>query len=250
MSEHNDRYAVLGHPVAHSKSPFIHARFAGQTAQFLTYEAIDVPLDGFRAQVSTLQAEGYRGCNVTVPFKEQAWDMAQVRSEAAEHAGAVNTLWFREDGSLYGDNTDGSGLLRDLQVNHQYSLSCKRILILGAGGAVRGVLQPLLSAQPQQIVIANRTAEKAEHLAAVFSGDVPVRGGSYAAVHDVFDVIINATAAGLQGERPPLSPDCLGEDSFCYDMMYGPQPTAFAMVPRTGRRAYRRWTGHAGGTGG
>lgn len=228
MNTSTDRYAVMGNPISHSKSPKIHALFAQQTGQSLTYEALLVALDGFAAAVDGFQRSGGKGLNITVPFKQEAWALIANRSPRAARAGAVNTIIFNDDGSRYADTTDGVGLVRDLTINHGVGLAQKRILVLGAGGAVRGVLEPLLAQGPAELVIANRTAAKAVELAEVFHQQGNVSGcGFEALVGRKFDVIINGTAASLEGEVPPLPPDVLAADSCCYDMMYGNQPTAF-----------------------
>jgi shikimate dehydrogenase len=213
-----DRYAVFGHPIAHSKSPLIHAAFARQTGQDMTYEAILAPLDGFADSVAAFAAAGGRGANVTVPFKEAAFKMAQRLSPRAERAGAVNTLSFTADGIL-GDNTDGAGLVADLTRNLKRTLAGQRILLLGAGGAARGVIEPLLDQQPAALVIANRTLSRAEALATLFGRGV--RAATFEAADTPFDVVVNATAASLAGELPPLSPRIFGADTLAYDMMYG-----------------------------
>lgn len=223
-----DRYAVMGNPIAHSKSPAIHARFAEQTGQILSYGAILVEPGDFPAAVQRFGAAGGMGLNVTVPFKQEAWALAERRSERAERAGAVNTLKFEIDGTLYGDNTDGVGLVRDLRQNHEVSLRRKRVLILGAGGAVRGVLAPLLAEEPARLVIANRTVAKAEELATAFADLGPIEGcGFEALAGQYFEVVINGTAASLQGELPPLPDELLAPGAVCYDMMYGAEPTPF-----------------------
>ena len=226
-----DRYAVMGNPIAHSKSPAIHARFAEQTGQTIDYRAIRVEEGAFPAAVEAFRAEGGHGLNVTVPFKQEAWAAATQRSERAERAGAVNTLRFEADGGLFGDNTDGIGLVRDLTHNHGVALEGQRILILGAGGAVRGVLQPILEHAPAQLFIANRTAARAEELAAAFADAGPVAGGGFDAPQlssgEPFDVVINGTAASLQGDVPPIAPELLARGALCYDMMYAAEPTAF-----------------------
>jgi len=213
-----DRYAVFGHPIAHSKSPLIHAAFARQTAQDMTYEAILAPLDGFAASVAAFVAAGGRGANVTVPFKEEAYRLASRLTPRAEHAGAVNTLVFGSDGIL-GDNTDGAGLVADLTRNLQRTLNGRRILLLGAGGAARGVIEPLLDQQPAALVIANRTVSRAQELAEQFGRGV--RASGFEALDGAFDLVINATAASLAGELPPLSPRIFTADTLAYDMMYG-----------------------------
>ena len=212
-----DRYAVFGHPIAHSKSPQIHAAFARQTGQDMTYEAILAPLDGFEASVAAFVAAGGRGANVTVPFKEQAYRLADRLCPRAERAGAVNTLVF-DDGTL-GDNTDGAGLVADLTRNLKRPLAGKRILLLGAGGAARGVIEPLLEQQPAALVIANRTVGRAQELADLFGHGI--RACGFEDTDGPFDVVINATAASLAGELPPLSPRVFIADTLAYDMMYG-----------------------------
>jgi len=221
-----DRYAVIGNPIAHSKSPQIHAAFAAQTGQDMAYGRI-LGQD-FEQDVRDFIAAGGKGLNVTVPFKEQAWRLVDERSARAELAGAVNTLILLPDGRLRGDNTDGIGLVRDLRDNHGFALEARRILVLGAGGAARGVLRPLLDARPAQLLIANRTAAKALDLAGRFKAVGPVSGcGLDALAGRQFDLVINATAAGLEGEVPPVPDDCLVPGGWTYDMMYGNQPTAF-----------------------
>lgn len=227
-----DRYAVFGNPIAHSRSPRIHALFAQQTGQQLRYTAELSTPETFAADMRAFQAQGAKGCNITVPFKQQAWELADALSYYAARAKAVNTLEFREGGVIYGANTDGLGLLRDLQQNHGLSLQGKRLLLLGAGGAVRGVLQPLLEAEPASIFIANRTASKAEALAIDFAELGAVSGGGFADISGAFDLIINGTAASLQGELPPLPTDCLAAGGCTYDMMYAAQPTAFVQWGR------------------
>ncbi|MEJ2345234.1 MAG: shikimate dehydrogenase [Gammaproteobacteria bacterium] len=228
MSGQTDRYAVMGNPIAHSKSPHIHELFARQTGQALTYEAILVPEDGFAAALDAFERAGGKGLNITVPFKRQAWEAVHQRSPRAERAGAVNTIVFHAGGERFGDNTDGAGLVRDLTENHGVAIGGARLLVLGAGGAVRGVLEPLLACRPAQLVIANRTPERALELARAFNGDGAVYGGGFDALADRrFDLIINGTAASLQGEVPPLPEGSLQPGGCCYDMMYGDRPTAF-----------------------
>lgn len=228
-SEKIKRFAVIGNPIAHSKSPFIHTTFAQLTGVQLSYETLEAPLDDFKGTIDRLHKAGWNGCNVTVPFKEQAWQIADERSVFAQRAGAVNTLMFRDDGSIYGDNTDGSGLVRDLKHNLQLELKDKRILLLGAGGAVRGVLEPLLAEESTALFIANRTAAKAVALAEDFTGAGTISGGGFDGIEGQFDLIINGTAASLQGELPPLPDDCLAVKGACYDMMYAAKPTAFML---------------------
>lgn len=223
-----DRYAVMGNPIAHSKSPRIHRLFAEQTGEQLSYEPLLVPLDGFTDAVNQFFNAGGKGLNVTVPFKEQAWQLAEVRSRRAEKAGAVNTLLLGKDERIYGDNTDGVGLVRDLIHNHGLTLKGARVLVLGAGGAVRGILSPLLSEMPECVVIANRTEEKAQQLASLFADEGLVYASSYAGLEGrIFDVVINGTSASLGGDVPPLPAGILAYGACCYDMMYGAEPTAF-----------------------
>ncbi len=214
-----DRYAVVGNPVAHSKSPNIHAEFARQTGQDMAYERLLAPLDGFAETVDRFRTEGGKGLNVTVPFKEQAFAYAGNKTARAQAAGAINTLKFDETGVL-GDNTDGAGLVRDLTTNLQLPLNGKRILLMGAGGAARGVIGPLLNEQPQTLVLANRTVDKAQLLANLFGQGI--MASSYEALYGQrFDLVINATSASLQGELPPLPEGLLNPDALAYDMMYG-----------------------------
>jgi shikimate dehydrogenase len=221
-----DHYAVIGNPVSHSKSPLIHQQFAKQTGQDMDYIAQEIPLDGFTSSLAMLQ-QTFKGINITVPFKEQAWQACTQRSGYAQRAGAVNTIIFHPDGSIYGDNTDGIGLSQDLVVNNDVALKGKRILLLGAGGAARGVIEPLLAHQPNELFIANRTPSKAVELAELFNEFGAIAGGNFSDFSGTYDVIINATAASLQGITPPIPSDCLTTESCCYDMMYGKQDTAF-----------------------
>lgn len=223
-----DLYAVMGNPIAHSKSPWIHSMFASQAGHRLRYEPRLVPVDGFEEAVEHfyIQENGGHGLSITVPFKEQAWELAQQRTTRAEKAGAVNTLWQTNDGVLHGDNTDGLGLVCDLTVNHQIELEHARILILGAGGAVRGVLAPILEKKPGELVIANRTVSKAEQLASLFP-DQPVSACGFADLTGRFDLIINGTSASLSGDLPPLPESIVDNQTCCYDMMYARETTVF-----------------------
>jgi shikimate dehydrogenase len=218
----------MGSPVAHSKSPRIHAAFARQTGQDLDYAALLVEPGTFAARVEQFFGDGGKGLNITVPFKQEAWELASVRSPQAELAGAVNTLLQDADGQLHGHNTDGIGLVRDILHNHGGTLAGKSILVLGAGGATRGILLPLLQQQPARICIANRTASKAEELATLFSAHGRVAACGFAALQgQSFDWVLNATAASLQGELPPLPAGLVRTHSWCYDLMYGNEPTIF-----------------------
>ena len=216
-----DRYAVVGNPVAHSLSPRIHASFATQTGQDLSYEAIEIPIGAFEKGIRDLQQQGYLGVNVTVPFKREAWELCDRLSTRAENAGAVNTLSFTPDAKIAGDNTDGLGLTTDLINNLQVSIEQRKILVLGAGGAVRGVLGPILELSPRSLTIANRTIEKAKALARDFGKHGDIQVVAYDAFgSDTYDLIINGTAAGLSNEVPSIPDTVLGDGVVCYDMMY------------------------------
>lgn len=225
-----DRYAVMGNPIAHSKSPAIHALFAEQTDQRIEYSAILVDAGGFPQAVGNFSASGGKGLNVTVPFKQEAWALVDSRSARAERAGAVNTIKIEHNGMLYGDNTDGVGLVNDLTSNHNRAVAGRSVLIIGAGGAARGVIGPLLGQGPSRLVIANRTADRAVELAQQFGDLGPIEGCGFPALADrSFDIVINATSASLSGAVPDISPHILRPDTFCYDMMYAAQPTAFML---------------------
>lgn len=229
-----DRYAVIGNPIAHSKSPQIHAVFARLTLQDMIYEAILAPTDGFVTAVCAFIAAGGRGMNVTVPFKLEACALADTRSPRAEAAKAVNTLIFSEKG-IHGDNTDGLGLVADLTRNLVFQLAGRRILLLGAGGAARGVMLPLLAERPAALTLANRTADKAQQLLAEFSphtdGCAMDAGGFDGLAGRQFDLVINATAASLADEAPPLPAGIYAPDSLAYDMVYG-RETPFLAAAR------------------
>ncbi len=222
-----DRYAVIGNPIAHSKSPLIHTAFAQQTQQDLRYEAIPAPLDGFISTVETFRQQGGKGMNVTVPFKLEACRFAAELTERARTAQAVNTLKFESD-TILGDNTDGAGLMRDITTNLRIPVAGKRILLMGAGGAARGVILPLLQQQPTTLVIANRTPQKALDLQQQFAAYGQVNAGGYmdfAGAH--FDIVINATAASLNNELPELPAGIFATGALAYDMMYSQEPTPF-----------------------
>jgi len=222
-----DQYVVFGNPIGHSKSPLIHRLFADQTGQQLEYSTLLAPLDDFSMCAQGFFKQGL-GANVTVPFKEEAYRLVDSLTPRAKRAGAVNTLSKLADGSLQGDNTDGAGLVRDLTVNAGVQLTGKRILLLGAGGAVRGVLEPLLAHNPASLVIANRTVEKAEQLAREFADLGPVAASGFDWLEEPVDLIINATSASLAGELPPISASLIEPgNTVCYDMMYGKEPTPF-----------------------
>lgn len=256
----SDRYAVFGNPVSHSRSPDIHHAFAAQRGEDLRYERIEAPVDAFPGALASFFAADGRGANVTVPFKEEAYALCGELTERARRAGAANTLW-RRDGMLHGDNTDGAGLVADLTANQGWALAGKRILILGAGGAVRGVLGPLLDRAPAEVFIANRTVARAETLVERFAGyNVPLHAGTLEAPEGRFDVIINAISAGLHGAMPELPNRLLGDETLAYDMVYGSEPTPFmhwaeaagaaavcdglGMLVEQAAEAYAVWRGH------
>ena len=225
-----DKYAVFGNPIAHSQSPEIHRQFAEQTGQDLSYSKQLVAEDGFEAAADAFFAEGGKGLNITVPFKQDAYSYEARTTPRARRAGAVNTLSLQADGTVLGDTTDGVGLVNDIVHNLGWQVRHKKVLILGAGGAVRGVLEPLLEQQPQHIVIANRTVDKALQLAKGFAEFGYLLGCGFDMLGEQqFDLIINGTSVGLQGDLPPL-PDSLidsGGATACYDMLYGADPTPF-----------------------
>lgn len=223
-----DRYAVLGHPIKHSKSPRIHQIFAEQTGQNLSYSAQEVLPEHFQDAVTEFFAQGGKGLNCTVPLKELAWALASQKTPRAQLSKAVNTLKLEQDGSILGDNTDGVGLVTDLTLNHGITLTDKRVLILGAGGASRGIIGPLLEQNPQSLIIANRTINKALGLAEEFQTIAPVAGCGFAELaRQQFDLILNATSASLSSELPPLPDALLAENGVCYDLAYGNEPTPF-----------------------
>ncbi len=217
-----DKYAVVGNPVSHSKSPLIHKVFAEQTGQDMSYEAIEAPLDGFAATIQRLRGSGYKGCNITVPFKHEAYKLANEHSGRARAAHAVNTFLF-QDGIILGDNTDGIGLVTDIEQNLDCKFLFKRVLLMGAGGAAHGVIWHLFNAGAA-IIIANRSMDKAEQLAAEFEGYGTVFAKSYAALAgQQFDIVINATSSSLSDELPPLPNGLFKAGALAYDMMYGKQ---------------------------
>jgi shikimate dehydrogenase len=223
-----DRYGVVGHPVAHSWSPFIHGLFARDTGQAITYRMYDFPPHQFEARVRDFFTLGGRGLNVTLPHKVAAAGIASKLTTRASHAGAVNTLAAQKDGSLLGDNTDGAGLVRDLCDNLSLVVTRRRLLIIGAGGATRGVLGPLLTLEPSQIVVANRTPERAQSMADAFAQLGPVVGSGFAEIDGrPFDLVINATSASLSGEIPDVPVSVVGPETICYDMAYGKTATPF-----------------------
>ncbi|WP_236074758.1 shikimate dehydrogenase [Teredinibacter purpureus] len=223
-----DSYCVFGNPIEHSKSPDIHRAFASQTAQSLEYTRKLVEPDDFTIQATRFFEDGGTGANVTVPFKQDAFDFADRLTDRARIAGAVNTLAKLEDGQIIGDNTDGIGLVRDITQRLKWAIEGKRILILGAGGAVRGVLLPLLQEKPELVAIANRTKSKAEELSVIFSEYGNLQGYSYNTLpNEPFDIIINGTSAGFSGDVPPVHFGCFTSETVVYDMMYSDEPTEF-----------------------
>jgi shikimate dehydrogenase len=224
-----DRYAVMGNPVSHSLSPRIHAEFARRTRQRLVYTAIQVDEGGFAQALGNFFAAGGKGLNITVPFKQQAWTLVDRRSGRAERAGAVNTIRLEADGTLYGDNTDGAGLARDLDANLSWPVAGRRVLLVGAGGAVRGVVEALLALRPAALAIVNRSRERALELRDLFAGgDVAIDARGFDELAgERFDLVVNGTSASLHGEELPLPASVLAPGCRCYDMMYGAEPTPF-----------------------
>ena len=230
MNAEVDRYAVFGNPIKHSKSPQIHSLFAKQTKQSLSYSAELAEPSQFNQAVNDFIEHNGKGLNITVPFKQDAWLCATQHSERAQRAKAVNTLMLQQDGTLYGDTTDGVGLVRDLMKNHNIELSDKDILIIGAGGAVRGVLEAILEKKPASLLIANRTKQKAEQLAEDFSDLGNVSGCGLDEVNNRdFDIVINGTSASLKGDLPALPKTIFRKNSSSYDMMYAAQATPFML---------------------
>ena len=231
-----DRYAVVGNPISHSKSPIIHAAFAKQTNQNISYESVLAPIDEFETTIQNLIEQGYKGINVTVPFKFKAYDMCVFRSEEAKLAGAVNTITF-VDNKAYGANTDGNGLINDITKNLNYTIKGKRVLLLGAGGAAQGVYQPLILENPELLVVANRTLQKAEDMVSKF-GDKNTKNTATKpqAFNDLanqqFDIIINATSTGLTDTVLPILDIIFAKNCLAYDMVYG-RETPFMKQART-----------------
>lgn len=228
-----DRYGVMGYPVSHSRSPVIHRLFALQTGQNLQYELLQVTPDKLETAIRQFQRTGGKGLNITVPHKSEVAKLVDQLSERASTAGAVNTLAFK-DNKIFGDNTDGIGLLRDLVVNLSVNLENASILILGAGGATRGIVGPLLEMQPAALLIANRTLGKAKVLSDHFEKMGPVSCCRFKAVptSEPYDLIINATSAGLHGDTPPYPEAAVSDKTFCYDLSYGLSPTPFSAWAR------------------
>lgn len=232
-----DRYAVVGNPIAHSKSPLIHTEFARQTHQNISYERILAPLDGFEATVLELIKQGYKGVNVTVPFKFEAFRLCTFHTEQAKLAGAVNTMKFTEQG-IWGNNTDGDGLINDITHNLKISIQGKRVLLLGAGGAAEGVFQPLLAQKPELMVVANRTLDKAEKMVDKAINTVSqVFATMFDDLDDYqFDIIVNATSAGLSDTVLPIPDSVFAENCLAYDMMYGRETPFMQQARANGAR--------------
>jgi shikimate dehydrogenase len=239
-----DQYGVVGHPISHSWSPFIHGLFAKQTGQSLVYRLYDVAPGNFRAHVLEFFTRGGRGLNVTVPHKEAAAELANELTIRADRAGAVNTLMLNSEHHILGDNTDGHGLVTDLRKNLGLEVTNERVLILGAGGATRGVIEPLLGLRPSELVIANRTPERAVNLASLFVDLGAIRGCGFGDVGDQpFDIVINATAAGLSGSVPDIAGNVIGSHTVCYDMSYSKSATPFVTwaIEQGCARAHKGW---------
>jgi shikimate dehydrogenase len=235
-------YAVMGNPIAHSQSPFIHHAFAEQTQQLIDYFPLLVDLNGLPQALDDFQTRGGKGVNITLPFKQQAFQLVDKVSEKAQRAQAVNTIVFQENGKRFGDITDGVGLVRDLINNLQFVLRNKKILMLGAGGAVRGTLEMLLREQPAKLVIANRTPEKADELASIFSDLGAIEARSFSDLNQCdFDLIINGTSASLQQEIPDLTNVRLTPDTLCYDMMYGKTTPFLDWAEQQGAKTKDGW---------
>ncbi|MXS84745.1 shikimate dehydrogenase [Nitrosomonas sp. HPC101] len=223
-----DIYAVIGNPVAHSKSPFIHTRFAQQTGRTMRYTTLLAPLDGFEQAVLNFRETGGKGMNITVPFKFEAYTLATRLTDRARAARAVNTFRFEENKEMLGDNTDGIGLVRDIEVNLNFSLKDKHILLMGAGGAASGIILPLLQQQPSLLAVANRTPDKATALQQRFAHHGNIIGGHYQHfIGQHFDLVINATSASLHNECPPIPPDLFHGTALAYDLLYSSTLTPF-----------------------
>ena len=223
-------YAVFGNPINHSKSPQIHTLFAEQTGISLIYQAIEVPQDSFNEYVNTFSNQNGKGLNVTVPFKEEAFSLCHTLTERAKLSGSVNTIWFDDHNNICGDTTDGKGLINDITVNHGLDLNNKTILVLGAGGSVRAILEPLCEQKPEKIIIANRTVSKAKELAKLFSEYADIQACSYDSLEDnnqAFDLIINGTSLSLSGKLPDIPATTINNKTSCYDLMYSDTGTVF-----------------------
>lgn len=221
-----DQYLVIGNPIEHSRSPFIHRQFAKQTKQQLSYEKQLVELDKFSQFITRFKANGGKGCNVTVPLKEQAFELADLLSPRAQAAGAVNTLIIKGDGTIVGDNTDGQGLVGDILAN-DVALKGKRLLLIGAGGAARGCILPIMAQQPSCLTITNRSFDKAQLLAETFKDSGNINAVSLELLTSDFDIVINSTSASLSNQLPNIRPEVIAAAACCYDMAYGSEETCF-----------------------
>jgi len=241
-SEGGARYGVVGHPVEHSRSPTIHRLFARQTGIEISYELIDAPPDSLETAVRGFAAAGGQGLNITVPHKEAALELCDSAGEAARTAGAANTLSLAQDGNIHGDNTDGIGLIRDLKSNRRLDIAGKRVLVLGAGGAARGIIGPLVAEGPAELRLANRGRERAEGLAAQWDSVVPCTFEELANEAS-FDLVFNATSAGLKGDKPPFPTNIVGSNSIAYDLVYSLKDTPFVTWAKTSGalRAVQGW---------
>ena len=243
--EKPDRYAVVGHPIDHSRSPVIHQLFATQTEQNLVYEPIDAMPEAFETAVRGFAAAGGKGLNVTVPHKQAAFELCNDVGPEAKKARAVNTISFPADGRIRGDNTDGIGFMRDLTETLEEPVEGRRVLVLGAGGAARGILLPLVEASPAALVLANRTIERAEEMISELGSNDNFTALTFDALANEapFDIIVNATSAGLRGEEPPFPPACVGPDTLCYDLAYSLKDTPFVLWAHANgaREAVQGW---------
>lgn len=227
-----DTYAVIGNPISHSKSPLIHSEFSKQTKQHIRYETILSPLSSFTAEIDNFRQSGGKGMNVTLPFKVEAYEISTQLTEQASASHAVNTLVFDDD-EIYGDNTDGTGLIRDIVVNHGFTITAKRVLLCGAGGAARGIMLPLLKQKPLMLTISNRTVQKAHKLRKQFSSYRNIVSGNYIDIlGKEFDLVINATSTGLINKALPLPQGIFSAKSLAYDLMYGNMNTPFLQFAR------------------
>jgi len=243
--ENPDRYAVVGHPIEHSRSPVIHQLFAGQTEQNIVYELIDAVPEAFETAVRGFAAAGGKGLNVTVPHKQAAYELCNELGPEAEKARAVNTISFPTEGRLRGDNTDGIGFMRDLTETLDEPVEGRRVLVLGAGGAARGILLPLVEASPAALVLANRSIERADAMIGELDPAESLTACTFAALADEspFDIVVNATSAGVRGEDVPFPPTCVGPDTLCYDLAYSLKDTPFVLWARANgvREAAQGW---------
>ncbi len=221
-------YAVFGNPVNHSKSPQIHSLFAKQKGIKLNYQAIEVPVENFSDFVISFANQKGKGLNITVPFKENAFSLCTILTQRAEVSGSVNTIWFDEQSNIYGDTTDGKGLINDLKINYGLDIKNKSVLILGAGGSVKAILEPLCEENPDRIIIANRTVSRAEDLSRSFSNKGNIKACSYDDIpSSSYDLIINGTSLSLNGQLPSISASTINNNTYCYDLMYSDTETVF-----------------------